>query len=392
MHIPQLKTFISFFAFSLVMHHNIHLWWRYFPQRELTHIYVSSAVRSFALSLVGLFIPLYLYKELGFSLEETLGFFIFYSVIFAVSTPVAAKFSARYGVKHAVLVSSPFYLAFLVLLYVLPNFDTSLLLIAAFLGLSQSFYWVGMHVVFFHASDHRHRGEEVGKRLAVSILSTVLGPLLGGAFIMWFGFRIVFFLSSLLLVFSALVLFLSKEEHVRYHFSVRSVLNKEHWRNSLFFVSQGCRVIADGVIWPLFVFVVLDNYFSLGVVGSLLAGISAVLIWLVGKYSDHYEKRKIILFVTPLESVSWWARALATSVGGIFGATIFGALTHGIREAPLGAMEYDKAKGDITAYFVSREIFICLGRILLLMVVLMTHSLAGGLVFQGIVNSASLLF
>src|SRR3989344_7616815 len=367
-------------------------WWRFLPKRELTQVYLSGALRSFAISMIGLFIPLYLYTEQGFSLQQTLLFFVFYAVIFAIATPVAAKFVARYGPKHAILVSVPVYLLFFGLLYALYFISVPLYIIAAMLGVSQAFYWLGLHLVFHHASDRKHRGEEVGIQKSSSIVAGMFGPIIGGVSIHTVGFDLVFIIAGFFLLLSAVVLLQSDEEHVRYHFSVRSVLNKEHWRNSLFFVSQGCRVIADGVIWPLFVFVVLDNYFSLGVVGSLLAGISAVLIWLVGKYSDHYEKRKIILFVTPLESVSWWARALATSVGGIFGATIFGALTHGIREAPLGAMEYDKAKGDITAYFVSREIFICLGRILLLMVVLMTHSLAGGLVFQGIVNSASLLF
>ena len=58
-------------------HHNEHFWWRFFPHKELTQVYISSAIRSFAISLIGLFIPLYLYVERGFSLQQTLYFFIF---------------------------------------------------------------------------------------------------------------------------------------------------------------------------------------------------------------------------------------------------------------------------------------------------------------------------
>ena len=83
---------------------------------------------------------------------------------------------------------------------------------------------------------------------------------------------------------------------------------------------------------------------------------------------------------------------MVTTIGGVFTSTSLAALTYGIRESPLGALEYDKAQGEAASYFVTREIFICLGRILILTVVLMTNSLSGGLLFQGVINLAAFLF
>lgn len=374
------------------MFDNHHFWWRFFPKGELTQIYISVALRFFAVSLMSLFVPLYLYQEMGFSFSETISFYIFYAIIFAVATPFAGKFSAKYGLKHSVLASVPFYLLFIIFLYFLPSFNFSLVLLSSLLGISLAFYWMGMHLLFYHASDHEHRGEEVGKRASISLLATVLGPLIGGFLIHFVGFKIVFGLTSVFLLLSALILFLSKEDHIRYHFSLRSLVNKSNWKDSLFFVSQGTRVIAEGVIWPLLIFFILGNYFSLGIVGSLLGGVASVLVLLSGKYSDHVDKRKIIRYVTGFSSLFWFLRAFVTTTGQVFGITILGAITYGIKESPLAALEYDKAKGDITGYFVSREIFICLGRILLLTFVLMINSLSGGLVLQAFVNLATLLF
>ena len=374
-----------------MMHHN-HFWWRFFPKKELTQVYACATLRSFAISLICLFIPLYLHFEQGYTLPETLYFYIFYSLIFAISTPIAAKFSARFGIKHSILVSVPLYLIFMALLYCLPIFKTPLIIIATILGLSLAFYWMGMHLVFRRASDGKHRGEEVGKREGLSILATLAGPLIGGFLIGSFGFKPVFILASVLLFLSVFFLFLGKEDHVKYHFSIRSLLDKRHWQNSLFFVSRGSRVMAAEVVWPLFIFVILNDYLSLGLVGSIMALISAILVWIIGKYSDQIDRRKIIRWVVGGESLSWFLRAVVSNVGQIFGVTIFGALTYGSLEAPVGALEYDKAKRNITQYFVTKEIFICLGRILILMFVLMTNSLSGGLVFQGIVNFAALLF
>ena len=146
-----------------------------------------------------------------------------------------------------------------------------------------------------------------------------------------------------------------------------------------------------GVIWPLFIFSILGDYFSLGIVGSVTAGVSGILIWIMGEYSDHTNKRKIIRWSVAFESLSWFIRAAVNTIAGVFGATIFGALVHGVIESPMGALEYDKIKGKMAYYFVSREVFICLGRILVILVVLISDSLMGGMIFNGIISFAALL-
>ena len=375
------------------MHHNHHLLWHFRPKKELTQVYICLMLRNFAFSLIGLFVPLYFYVELGYTLSQTLYFFLFYAVIFAISTPVAAKFASRYGVKHSILFSVPFYLIFVSLLQLLSSIKIPLVIIASFLGISLAFFWMGMHLIFYHASHKKHRGEEMGKRTGLSILATMFGPLIGGVIIKFVGFWLVFVLVALILTIAASVLFFSKEKYVKYHFSFKSVVDKEHWKNSLFFVSRGSRVMAEGVIWPIFIFVILNDYVSLGFMGFILSGLGAILIIFVGKYSDHMNKSKILHWITGFESLAWFVRALVTTVTHVFGATILGAITSGIREAPMGALEYDKAsKIDPVGYFVSREVFICLGRMLLILFVLMTDSLSGGLAFHGFINLAALLF
>ncbi len=266
------------------------------------------------------------------------------------------------------------------------------MVISALLGMSLAFYWMGLHLIFKTVSNHKHRGEAVGKRISTTIFAHMLGPLLGGFLISNYGFKLVFILVSVLMFLSTYFLFLSKEKHIPFHFSVKGLVDKKHLENSLFFVARGVRVAASGIIWPLFIFVILGNYISLGIVGSVLSGVSAILIWFVGKYSDKIDKRKIIYWLTFPESLSWFLRSAVTTKFHVFAVTIFGALTYGAEEAPLGALEYDKAKENIAEYFVSREIFISLGRLLLIMVVLMTDSLAGGLIFNGVANLAALLF
>ncbi len=249
-----------------------------------------------------------------------------------------------------------------------------------------------MHLEFSRVSDHKHRGEEVGKRDGITILGTLAGPIAGGVIIQQFGFKPAFILSSIILFISALFLFMSKERHAHYDFKFNQLWDKRHWKYSLFFISRGTRVMAAGVIWPLFVFAVLKDYFSLGALESILAAGGALLLWLSGKFSDHISKSKILHWVTPFESLSWFLRAVVVTPLQALGITIFGSLTYGAYESPSGALEYDRAGKNVLAYFVSREVFICVGRLLVLGIVLLTDTLTHGLILNGFAMLAAFLF
>src|SRR3989338_3518084 len=210
---------LPFHLKSMLNHHQF--WWRFFPQKELAQIYLSVALRSLAISLIGIFIPLYLFQEKALGLEKTLLFFVLYSVVFGICMPLAAKFSSRYGIKHSILLGIPLYISFVALLYFLPPTAAFLIIASSSLGASQAFYWMGMHLAFHHASHKKHRGEEVGTRASVTVLSTLLGPFIGGALITWQGFGAVFAVAAALLCASGFLLLRSKENHVPYHFSLK---------------------------------------------------------------------------------------------------------------------------------------------------------------------------
>ena len=356
-------------------------------------VYISLALRNFSLSLISLFVPLYLYNEMGFSLENTLMMYLFYSVVFAIFSPIAAKFSARYGFKHSVLFSTPFYILFILFLYLLPTLKTPLIILATLFGISLAFYWVGMHPLFYFVTNKKRRGEEFGKSRVIMIAAATAGPLVGGLLIKLVGFSLLFAFASFFLFLSSIILFFSKDAHIKYNFSVKKLFNKDQWKNSLFFVSQGTEFIANGVIWPLFIFLILGSYLSLGIIGSILAGLTIIISWIFGKFSDRADKHKLITIFSSFESLSWFLRSLVLTPAQVFVATIFGAITNGTRAIPVGALVYDKTeKEDVLGYFVTREIFICLGRILILTLVLMLGSLKSGLIFQGFSSLAALLF
>lgn len=377
----------------MLHHHDHHFqWWHFFPSKEIHQVYLSMALRSLAISLISIFVPMYLYSELGYTLSETLGFFIFFAVIMAVATPFAAKFASQYGLKHSILLSVPFQVAFFFGLHQLKTIPIPLYVIATLEGLAVSFYWMGMHLEFKRVSHRKHRGEEVGKRQAIATLATLFGPVIGGALIKFVSFGVVFLLASVLLAFSALFLFASKEKHVPYRFSVKSLFDKRHWRDASYFTFRGVWVIAHAVLWPLFMFAVLKDYFSLGIIGTIAGLSTTILLLTFGKLSDKkISKRKLVRWVTPFEAVTWLIRGFFTTFGGFVFVSLFQSLTLGLRSAPMVAIEYNRAKKNPVEFFIVREVYICVGRILILTLVLLTAKIVPGFILTGLASLSMFL-
>ncbi len=82
-------------------------------------------------------------------------------------------------------------------------------------------------------------------------------------------------------------------------------------------------------------------YLSLGAIGSLLSIVVIVLSLLMGKLSDHKNKRIILRHGAVFDALSWFVRALVATPVHVFLATLFGAIMTGIKTPSVEALEYD---------------------------------------------------
>ena len=377
------------------MNHHEHFWWRFFPKKEMTEIYISVAIRTFALKLLALFIPLYLYVELEYSLQAALGFYVIYAFIFALAAPLVAKIASRIGLKHSILLSVPLYLIFYLLLYNLGGNTFLLFFPAFFFGLGSAFFWIAFHMEFATYSSSNHRGEQVGKKEAIVLFTGLLGPLAGGLLIDHTGFGIVFIIASILLFLSALFLFLSKEVHIPFHLSFKELIRKDYLKDGVAYICRGIWETAAWILWPMFVFFVLNDYTSLGLLGSVTGAMSVLVLLFVGRTADKLNKRRLMAGGLGVDAVTWFFRHVLFNVTQIFGVTIFSVLAYAFVDVPMGALDYEKAgkrKAELAEYFIWREWCISLGRIIVLLTVMLTGKFMYGFILTGISNLGYLLF
>ena len=99
-----------------MMSHPLH-YARFLLSKELNALYVSIVLRSLAFSMVGIFVPLYLYKELGYGLNYVVYFYLIYSACFGIFSLPSSWLVDRLNFKYISLISSPLYILYFILLY-----------------------------------------------------------------------------------------------------------------------------------------------------------------------------------------------------------------------------------------------------------------------------------
>jgi hypothetical protein len=146
------------------MNYSGHHFSHYFTfKSELNELFASISLRTFAKSLINIFVPIYLIT-IGYSFMTAFIFMAIGSAFHAIFSYSAAKLSARIGFKHLIMVSAPF----LIIYYLLLNYITviqalgiPIVLIAAFGGTSNAFFWLGYHTDFAKSTTKKNSGKKL---------------------------------------------------------------------------------------------------------------------------------------------------------------------------------------------------------------------------------------
>lgn len=348
-------------------HHIIH----FLKNRELNELYVSVAIKSFALAISGIFIPIYLLK-LDYTLTAVLLFYVILSVAHIVCIVPAAKIASKYGFKHAILFSTPFLIIFYILLFSLDSVRWPLYALASIHGIYTSLYWVGFHIDFAKFSKTKQRGKEVGISRIFMYVARALGPLIGGLIIALSNFQVVFIIVPILLIISVIPLFFSKDVHVPIKFSIKQIFVKQKVRDSIALIGNGIESGAQYTIWPIFIFfTILNNVTALGFVHTLSFVFSLIATLFISKFVD--AKRRTVLKIGSIANgIVWGLRTFVKTASHVFFIDSIYGITSAAAIIPFEALSYDKAsKSNIVKYTIFREIFLYIGRI----------SIYGGMIF-----------
>lgn len=295
--------------------------WRDVGFDELSELYVSNMLRGIALTIFMVFVPFFLYQE-HYSPAAILAMYGIFFAARAVSDIGAGYFVARYGPKHAMIVSCVLQIISASLLLSVPNHHWHIALLAIPWGASASFFFIAYHVVFSKIKHTAKAGAELGHMQIYEKLGYFIGPFVGGVIGSVLGPRYIFLAATILLFMSLIPLFQTAEP-VKTHQKLRfKDLPVNQIKYSLF--ANACLGIENTLCintWSFYVavFVLTGTvYAQLGSLTALAVIVSVLSAKLVGHLSDTAYARTTLRVAAVLNSLTYLIRPWVTNVWSVF--------------------------------------------------------------------------
>ncbi len=289
----------------------------------MSKIYIYQALLTFAKSMVGIFVPVYLYK-LGYSLIEVILYLVGNSVVYLLLIPFSLNLINKIGFKRMILLSTPIYIIYLSSLYYI-NYSNIFYFISIFLlGTYLSFFWPAMHSEIALNLSKKHRGSQLGTLQIIMTLVGTIAPFIGGYFLENLSYWYLLLLASFLIFLGTIPLLLSEDIKLnKYSISFKEYIAllvlKKNINSKIAFSSEGLESILNVAIWPIFVFILLsENFLSLGFLYTIVSFISIFFILYFKRYIDSNNRKKYLSLIVKFLSLNWFLRFLVFLFGGVF--------------------------------------------------------------------------
>ncbi|MBU1075302.1 MFS transporter [Patescibacteria group bacterium] len=348
----------------------------FFPHhitRQIKELYWSRAIMDFAVASVSLFEPIYIYT-LGYSLKVILLFYIEVYIVYFIILPLGAKYANKFGYEHSMTLSTIFLVGYYLALYAIGTSAVFLVIAPLFFAINKSLYWTGYHADFAKFSSGKERGKEIGEMDAIDSLVYIVGPLVGGAILAIWNFNVLFIIAAVLILASSIPLLTTKEKFKMLDFSYQDayqrLFSKKNRRKLFAYIGFGEELIVM-VVWPVFIYVVVTNFFSVGMVVALATFTTTFATLYIGKLTDKRSKRGIVRFGSISSTFIWLIRLIATAGWHIFLIDSLSRITKKTIAVPLMAMTYDRAqKHNVMKSIVNFELALVIGKLLAAFIIL----------------------
>ncbi len=258
--------------------------WRIASFSEIAELYASRTIRTIAMNIVSGFTSVYLY-EAGYNLQFIMILWLLFYILKLPFTVFSARFVAKFGPKHGILVSNLLYVPSMIALSFMSAWGLAgIILWGIFMALSASIYHICYMVDFSKVKNVEHAGKEIAFMNILEKIAIGISPIIGGLIALWFGLHTVILVAAVLFAISALPLFrLIEPTHTNQKLELRGFPWSQTAMSIFAQIGVGFDVVTTGIVWSLFIVIVVfpgvgwDVYVRLGILSSvtILAAITA---------------------------------------------------------------------------------------------------------------------
>lgn len=298
--------------------------------KGLTALEINVFLNQFALGMIGAFGVLFIFHLNRSSLANgvflVIAFFAFQRVIIGLFLPVVARLTERIGFRRIMTLGTLGLAGKLILFTQIDTGRIWLLIPAAiFGGLHIAAYFPGYHAVFLNDNDDDHIGAQIGMIGFIGSLAALSAPLISGILIDSSGFTPMFLVSLIVLAASIVPLWLKPLRHGKIKPVEFSLVWNFYRRNPHLSAAIVFWHIAEAVlvfIWPIYAFLILKSYTTVGVLGSAVVLTESFIIILAGRIYDKRPLHRLYPLLAASVAATWVVRFLAAVPVTVFASDI----------------------------------------------------------------------
>lgn len=354
LHRPQFH-----FPFGSLLPHQVN--------RSVKELFASVGILGFALSAATLFEPIYLYT-LRYSLLQIVGYYAVTYALYFFLVPLGAKFALRYGVERSILAGSILLIFYYLAFFGIARNPQFIFLAMVLAAVYKMFYWVAYHADFAQYSTKEEVGREVGGMSVVISITTIFGPVAGGAVIAAFGFPVLFVIVAALIVLSNVPLLFSPSQPARASFSYRDayrrLVRKENLRRVITALGYGEDFLV-AAFWPIFIYLVVGGAQNVGIIVTFSSLLTSLILLYIGRLTDLKNKFSVLRAGAALKSLVWIMRIAVITGAQVFLLDTLYRVASGSTEYPILTETYNKAReSNVMAGVVLFEMALIVGKLL----------------------------
>lgn len=351
--------------------------------KELKKFYLAMTILNFALASGILFEPIYLYSS-GYSIWWMALFYLGVYGVYFFLMPLGGKVVMRKGFEHGIMYGSAFLILYLIFLLNLSLHPVFIVLAIFASALQKTMFWPGYHADFAYFSRADERAREIGIIAILDSVAFILGPLVGGFIVESFGFPALFGIMCVVILLSNIPLLIARERFVPASFPYvqpyRDLIDKKNRREVIGYFGFGEELIVL-LIWPVFIYVTLQDYRDTGLAVALSTFITSLVILYVGRITDGGKQPAVYHVGVVFVVLAWMFRLLVRGAPSVVLVDLFSRTSKYVFSLPFFSRLYEHAVstasivrtimlfemalvvGKITALFLVFAIFYFFGEV-----------------------------
>ena len=339
-------------------------------------LYIGRSITTVAGGLLGLFLPLFLYNLFHENIGLVLLYFSASHFLYLIFVIFGAQFLNRFGFRNALRASVlAGALHFGIFIFVTENTAWFLIpLTVLILLIYRLLYWIPYHVDLAKFTSIQNRGRELSLMEATFLIISTLVPVIAGFIIVRYDFSVLFFLAIVLYLVSGFSYITIPETNERFSWGYMETWKKFfshlHSKTLLGYMADGAESVVGLIIWPVFIFQILDgDYLSVGVLSTLITAVAIVVQLSLGRIIDTTLKKETVMWWGSIfYSLGWIAKTFIATAFGIFVAGAYHSIMHIFTRTPLDTLTYEMAADEghyVDEFTVLKEIALTAGKLIM---------------------------